>query len=122
MDCVVHGITKSQTELRGFHFTSLLQVPRTMKKELNYLPGAILLWKSHWTLSSESCIFSYHSFCCSVSQSYPTLCDPRDCRTPGFPVLHHLLELAYIHVHGIGQDHLTCFDLSFLFNKVVDLK
>ena len=24
----------------------------------------------------------------------PTLCDPMDCSTPGFPVLHHLLELA----------------------------
>ena len=24
----------------------------------------------------------------SVAQSYPTLCDSMDCRTPGFPVLH----------------------------------
>ena len=24
----------------------------------------------------------------SVAQSCPTLCDPLDCRTPGFPVLH----------------------------------
>ena len=32
--------------------------------------------------------------CCSVAQSYPTLCDPMDCSTPGFPVLQHLLELA----------------------------
>ena len=27
----------------------------------------------------------------------PTLCDPVDCSTPGFPVLHHLLELAQTH-------------------------
>ena len=26
--------------------------------------------------------------CCSVAQSCPTLCDPMDCCTPGFPVLH----------------------------------
>ena len=26
-------------------------------------------------------------------------CDPMDCSTPGFPVLHHLLELAQTHVH-----------------------
>ena len=25
--------------------------------------------------------------CCSVAQSCPTLCDPMDCSTPGFPVL-----------------------------------
>ena len=36
---------------------------------------------------------------CSVTQSCPTLCDPMDCSTPGFPVLHYLLELAQIHVH-----------------------
>ena len=35
--------------------------------------------------------------CCfcgfSVAKSCPTLCDPRDCSTPGLPVLHHLPEL-----------------------------
>ena len=34
-----------------------------------------------------------------VSQSDSTLCDPVDCSTPGFPVLHHLLELAETHDH-----------------------
>ena len=29
----------------------------------------------------------------SVAQSCPTLCDPMDCSTPGFPVHHQLLEL-----------------------------
>ena len=37
--------------------------------------------------------------CCSVAKSCPTLCDPTDCRMPGLPVLHHLLELAQTHVH-----------------------
>ena len=27
------------------------------------------------------------------------LCDPVDCSTPGFPVLHYLPEFAQIHVH-----------------------
>ena len=30
--------------------------------------------------------------CCSVTKSCLTLCDPVDCSTPGFPVLHYLLE------------------------------
>ena len=47
-----------------------------------------------WTLNNA---------CCSVAQSCPTLCDSVDCRTPGFPVLHHLLELAQTHVHWIGD-------------------
>ena len=29
----------------------------------------------------------------SVAQSYPTLCSPMDCSTPGFPVHHRLPEL-----------------------------
>ena len=28
-----------------------------------------------------------------------TLCDPMDCSTPGFPVLHYLLEFSQSHVH-----------------------
>ena len=34
-------------------------------------------------LRSSSC-------CCSVAQLCPTLCNPTDCSTPGFPVLRHL--------------------------------
>ena len=41
--------------------------------------------------------------CCSVAQSCPTLCDPMDCSTSGFPVLHHLLEFAQTHVHWVSD-------------------
>ena len=33
---------------------------------------------------------------CLVAQSRPTLCNPMDCSTPGFPGLHHLLELPQL--------------------------
>ena len=39
--------------------------------------------------------------CYLVAQLCPTFCDPMDCSTPGFPVLHHLPELAQIHVHWV---------------------
>ena len=39
----------------------------------------------------------------SVAQSCPTLCDPMDCSTPGFPVHHQLPELAQAHVHRVGD-------------------
>ena len=45
-----------------------------------------------WLISSQ---FS------SVAQSCPTLCDPRECCMPGFPVHHQLLELAQTHVHPV---------------------
>ena len=40
--------------------------------------------------------------CCSVAQSCLTLCNPMGCSIPGFPVLHHLPELAQIHVHQVS--------------------
>ena len=39
----------------------------------------------------------------SVAQLCPTLCNPMDCSTPGFPVHHQLLELAQTHVHQAGD-------------------
>ena len=50
--------------------------------------------------------------CCSVNQSCPTLCDPMDCSTPGFPVLHHLFELAQTHVHWVSDAIQPSYPLS----------
>ena len=36
---------------------------------------------------------------CSVAKSRLTLCNPVNCSTPGFPVLHDLPEFAQTHVH-----------------------
>ena len=36
-------------------------------------------------------------------KSCPTLCNPMDCSTPGFPVLHYLPEFAQIRVHWVGD-------------------
>ena len=44
---------------------------------------------SHGDLVSR-CGSSHCVCCCSVVQSYPTLCDPMDYSMPGFPVLHCL--------------------------------
>ena len=40
----------------------------------------------------------------SVTQSYPTLCDPMNCSTLGFPVLHHLPELAQTHIQRVSDN------------------
>ena len=41
--------------------------------------------------------------CCSATPSCLTLFYPMDCNTPGFPVLHHLPELAQTHVHWVSD-------------------
>jgi len=51
---------------------------------------------------------------CSVPKSCPTLCNPTDCSTSGFPVLHYLLEFAQIHVHWVGFVRTLHCDLSIL--------
>ena len=39
----------------------------------------------------------------SVTQSCPTVCDPMDYSTPGFPVHHQLPELTQTHVHQVSD-------------------
>ena len=41
--------------------------------------------------------------CCSVTQLCLTLCELVDCRMLGFPVIHHLPELAQIHVLWVSD-------------------
>ena len=53
--------------------------------------------------------------CCSVAQSCPTLCDPMDCSTPGFPVLHQLQELAQTPVRRVSD----AIQLSPILSSVV---
>ena len=57
-----------------------------------------LHWWCHPAISSSDALFSFctQSFTyqfSSVGQSCPTLCDPMNCSTPGFPVHHQLLGL-----------------------------
>ena len=47
------------------------------------------------------------SICCGgvflATKLCPTLCNPTDCNTPGFLVLHHLPELVQSHVHWVSD-------------------
>ena len=78
-----------------------------LKKNQNQInpwifPQMLLL--GHCSLSYPSLLgFSIQVQFSSVAQSYPTLCDPMDCSTPGFPEPHQLPELAQTHVHQVGD-------------------
>ena len=39
----------------------------------------------------------------SVAQLGPTLCDPMDCNTSGFPDHHQLPELTQTHIHRVDE-------------------
>ena len=49
---------------------------------------------------------------CSASRSCLTVCNSMDCSTPGFLVLHHLLELAQTHVHRVSDAIQPFYPLS----------
>ena len=68
--------------------------PSFPTRDQTHIPQTTRWILNHWTTGevlrhSES----------SVAQSCPTLCDPMNCSTPGFPVHHKLPELAQTHVH-----------------------
>ena len=54
----------------------------------------------------------YSEDCCSVTQSCPTLCNPMECSTPGFPVLHHIPEFAHTLVHWVNDAIQPSYHLS----------
>ena len=78
------------------------------------------LWKFYLAFSRDQWVVLFHlliqvgdsgesmngclkDVCCrSVAKSCPTLCDPMNCSTPGFPVLHHLPEFAETYVLWVG--------------------
>ena len=47
-----------------------------------------------------------------VTESFLTLCDPMDCRTPSFPVHQQFPELAQAHVHQVNDAIQTYHPLS----------
>ena len=78
---------------------------------------------------TQSCstlaLFELQSVVCPLNQqrivvvqllSGVRLCDPMDCSTSGFPVLHYLLEFTQTHVHWLNDAiHLIlCLPLFFL--------
>ena len=69
-----------------------------------------------WQISSPS----WASVCCSAAKLCQTLCDPVDCSTPAFPVLHYLLEFAQIHVHEsmMPANHLILCCLLLLLPSI----
>ena len=62
--------------------------------------------------------FYYH---CSVAQSGLILSDPMGWSTPGFPVHHHLLELAQTHVHRVSDAIQPSHSLSSPSSPVFNL-
>ena len=64
----------------------------------------IAMKKFHWiwfNIKCKSVLCCGHCF--SVAKLCPTLCDPMECSTSGFPVPYHLLKFVQTHIHWVGD-------------------
>ena len=68
---------------------------------LNCVPHCLWMWPCLEIVFADIMTRSSWISCCSVTQSCPTLCNPMNCSTPGFPVLHYLPEFVQTHVHWV---------------------
>ena len=60
-------------------------------------------------LKLGDCDWYTHSQFSSVAQSCPTLCDPMNRSTPGFPVHHQLPEFTQTHIHQVSDASVVPF-------------
>ena len=58
---------------------------------------------------------------CSVAKLCPTLCDPMNYSTPGFPLLYYLPEFAQTHVHWVNDAIQLSHPLSSHFPPALNL-
>ena len=91
------GTTETWVEIPRSHFSrwcfSMLLFPNQL----------------HWFLLKNKC-----SEFSSVTQSCPTLCDPKNCSTPGLPVHHQLPEFTQTHIHRVTDAVQPSHPLSSL--------
>ena len=84
-DCIVHGVTKSQTRVNDFHSSGFTDAFLFIKLPIGHLSP----YRSDQIRS--------------VAQSCPTLCDPMNHSTPGLPVHHQLPEFTQTHAHRVSD-------------------
>ena len=81
-----------QTELSPSSYSRCKYITYEFQNLVSSNILACQLLKLTWTLIWTISVFQFSS----VTQSCPTLCNPMDCITPGFPVHHQLLEFAQL--------------------------
>ena len=84
------------------HNTQKLRIKDCM--HFSFLCFLVPLWAGRlWSICLLGQVTSQLNQFSSVTQLYPTLCNPMDCSTPDLPVHHQLPEFTQTHVHWVGD-------------------
>ena len=92
---------ENRTTIRSSNLTS--NTPKRIEIRISRAICPPMFIVALFTVSKRKTTFTSIECCCSVARSCSTLCDPMDCSTPGFPVLHYLPEFAQTHVHWVSD-------------------
>ena len=105
----VHGVAKSRTRLSDFTFTFHLHA---LEKEMA-THSSVLAWRVPGTgepgglpsmgLCRVRQDWSDLAAAVAAAKSCLTVFCPKDCRIPGFPVLHYFPVFVQTHVHWVGD-------------------
>ena len=79
----------------------------------SYISAKLVLVPRTQLVTSITC-------CCSVAKLCPTLCNPMNCSTPGFSVLHSLLKFTQTHVHWASDAIQPSHPLSLPFSPALN--
>ena len=114
----VHGILQAR-KLEGLPYSppGILPDSGIEHKSLMFLALAGVFFTTSATWEAP-----YHIISSVQTLSpIPTLYNPMDCSTPGFPVHHQLLELAQTHVHWVSDAIQSSHPLSSPFPPAFNL-
>ena len=95
-----------------------LSVPRFLYKDNG---AGLTAWQGDEMIVSTGPGHSQRSVQLSSVQSCPTLCNPMDRSTPGFPVHHQLPKSTQTHVHWVGDAIQPSHPLSSPSPPALDL-
>ena len=120
-------VNKSNTSISWYNPSEgqLHNELKKLKMFVSFGPFLACIRRKYSGMCKNISVQDYLSFCCcAVTRSCPTLCDPMNCSTPGFPILHYLLEFAQIHACWVGDavwpSHPLPPSSPFVFNLSQD--
>ena len=101
--CLLEGLAPKAAQIQETfaRIPSSVRTPQTSHPNTHLFPGSLLCAPPprHWSSLAHYSLFTHLAYrlhmCAKSLQSFPTLCNPRDCSPPGFSV-HGILQARIV--------------------------